>query len=296
MPAQAIGIGQTCDPANDQCDSPLECDPELKLCTMVVESTRLNESGADWEIPDLQITIPAMELTEPRPCPWPNEDKMCVPWIGQYIAGVYKYAIGIVGILATVVMMFGGVMWIVAGGNASRVSEAKAWIGASLTGLILALTSYMILYQINPKLTHFEPIKVAEVESTPESSAPSDPTGCCTVNIQGTGAYTACVITENSKCVPGNTLGLGLGGNHKEEHIYFKIGGTCHNYASTKYNPCETFEFGCCLYNWDSPHYKDCDNNITFDDCNKKSGLHPWHKGKTCKHLDMWPYNNWVCE
>ena len=164
LPAQAIDIGQTCDPTNDQCDPHLKCDPDLKLCVMVVESTRLNESKADWEIPDLQIDIPTAELTEVKQCPPPNEDKMCVPWINQYIAGIYKYAIGIVGILATVVMMMGGIMWIMAGGNATRVGEAKAWIGASLTGLVLALTSYTILYQINPKLTQFKPIEVTTVK------------------------------------------------------------------------------------------------------------------------------------
>jgi hypothetical protein len=127
------------------------------------------QAEAEWKIPDLQITIPGMKkFTTPGPCP-DDPTKTCVPWIGQYIAGIYKYAIGIVGILATVVMMIGGIMWIVAGGNATRVGEAKAWIGASLTGLVLALTSYTILYQINPKLTQFKPIKVTTVEKR----------GCC---------------------------------------------------------------------------------------------------------------------
>ena len=58
---------------------------------------------------DLQITIPGMKrFTEPFTCPSPNEDKTCIPWIGEYISGIYKYAIGIVGILAAVILMFGG--------------------------------------------------------------------------------------------------------------------------------------------------------------------------------------------
>jgi len=76
--------------------------------------------------------------------------------IGQYVEAIYKYAIGIVGILATVVMMMGGVIWITAGGNTERISNAKSWISASLTGLVLALASYTILYTINPNLVKFK--------------------------------------------------------------------------------------------------------------------------------------------
>ncbi|MCD4761638.1 hypothetical protein K8R32_01640, partial [bacterium] len=72
--------------------------------------------------------------------------------IEEYIAEIYKYAIGAVGILATVVMMIGGIVWITAGGNAAKIGEAKAWIGAALSGLVLMLTSYMILNIVNPDL------------------------------------------------------------------------------------------------------------------------------------------------
>jgi len=91
--------------------------------------------------------------------------------LGEYIRAIYKYAIGIVGILAAVVLMFGGVLWLTAGGSAERVGEAKSWIGASLTGLILALCSYMILATINPKLVEFKPLEVRVVDKII--------TGCC---------------------------------------------------------------------------------------------------------------------
>ena len=91
--------------------------------------------------------------------------------IGLYIQAIYKYAIGIVGILATVVMMVGGIVWLTAGGNPTRIGEAKAYIGASLTGLILALSSYLILATINPALVNLKESGIAQVASTV--------TGCC---------------------------------------------------------------------------------------------------------------------
>ena len=89
----------------------------------------------------------------------------------KYIRSIYGYAVGVVGILAAVVLMFGGVLWLTAGGNAERVTNAKSWIGASLTGLVLVLCSYLILSTINLGLVSFKPIEV-EIAS-------KIITGCC---------------------------------------------------------------------------------------------------------------------
>ena len=132
-----------------------------------------------WKNPfdSLQIKIPGMKkFSEATECP-NDPTKMCVPWIGEYISGIYKYTIGIVGILAAVVLMIGGIIWLTAGGSATRIGEAKAWIGASLTGLVIALCSYMILYQINPSLTQFSPIKVTDVYEDEDETEK----GCCEV-------------------------------------------------------------------------------------------------------------------
>ncbi|OGF35268.1 hypothetical protein A2303_02385 [Candidatus Falkowbacteria bacterium RIFOXYB2_FULL_47_14] len=109
--------------------------------------------------------------------------------IGGYVANIYRYAIGGVGILAAVVMMFGGVIWITAGGNASRVGEAKAWIGAALSGLVLALLSYMVLNAINPALVEFKTYQTI----TPISSG-----GCC---IYRDGGRTLCASVALDECL-----------------------------------------------------------------------------------------------
>ena len=83
--------------------------------------------------------------------------------IAEYIEAIYKYAIGAVAILATVVMMIGGVVWITAGGSQNRIGEAKQWISGSLTGMVLVLCSYMILNTVNPDLVKFKPIGIETV-------------------------------------------------------------------------------------------------------------------------------------
>ncbi|MFH1744742.1 MAG: pilin [bacterium] len=82
----------------------------------------------------------------------PDTKKTTITVLSQYIQSIYNYAIGAIGVLATVVLMYGGVLWIIAAGNAERVGEAKAWIGAALSGLVLALASYSILFMVNPRL------------------------------------------------------------------------------------------------------------------------------------------------
>ena len=117
--------------------------------------------AADIKFP--QVGIPGSEFDTGKTYDF-SKDASTKP-IALYIQAIYKYAIGIVGILAAIVLMFGGVLWIVAGGNASQISEAKAWIGAALTGLILALTSYLILYTVNQALVNLQTSAVPGVSN-----------------------------------------------------------------------------------------------------------------------------------
>ncbi len=130
--------------------------------------------------------------------------KLSIPWIGEYIVAIYKYAIGIVGILAAVVLMFGGVLWITAGGNNERISNAKSWIAASLSGLVLALCSYMILYTINPNLVKFEPIEIVIVNDNTQDMEVII-VGCCYRKDAFSGAETCDDTVENECSDPENT-------------------------------------------------------------------------------------------
>lgn len=121
--------------------------------------------------------------------------------IGEYITEIYKYAVGIVGILASIVIMWGGFRWLTAGGDKNAVGDAKKWIEGALSGLVLVMTSYLILYFVNPDLIAFksiniEPINKSQTYSTPKptpqesavailDSSPS----CCVVNYTTNGLF-----------------------------------------------------------------------------------------------------------
>lgn len=128
-----------------------------------------NTSGQNYNPNNYQLLVPFTNVDSV------TFDKSTKP-IADYIKTIYTYALSIVGILSTIVMMFAGFLWITSGGNASRVQDAQAWIASALTGLVLALFSYTFLYLINPALVKFEPIPIKNAESTTVNSGNTNKT------------------------------------------------------------------------------------------------------------------------
>lgn len=73
--------------------------------------------------------------------------------LAEYINVVYAFALGIVGIIAVVLIMAGGLRWIAAAGNESAITDAKEIITSAVTGLAIALLSFVILSFINPQIS-----------------------------------------------------------------------------------------------------------------------------------------------
>ncbi|OJI06369.1 hypothetical protein BK004_03960 [bacterium CG10_46_32] len=74
------------------------------------------------------------------------------PDFAQYIAGVYRLAIGLAATFAVVMIIMGGYQWIFSGGSSDKTGAAKKRIFGAVIGLILALLSYIILNTITPRL------------------------------------------------------------------------------------------------------------------------------------------------
>lgn len=95
-----------------------------------------------------QVTIPNSEFTAEQAV----QLEYGLRPIGNYIKAIYNYALIIVGILAAIVLIIGGIIWLTSAGNSEKISQAKSWITGALTGLILMFLSYTILKTINPQL------------------------------------------------------------------------------------------------------------------------------------------------
>lgn len=73
---------------------------------------------------------------------------------GAYIKNFYSYALFISGFLAFAAIVYGGFRYMMARGNPSQETEAKAWIWSALLGLLLLAGAYLILFTINPNLVN----------------------------------------------------------------------------------------------------------------------------------------------
>lgn len=119
-------------------------------------------------MPDLKVTIPGLTLS-PTSSLITSQDiegnyNISVPWIAEYIKAAYDYGLGIAGILAALVLMAGGVLWLISGGDASKMGQAKEMIVGSVTGLVILACSYIILVQVNPELTKFKSIDIGTIK------------------------------------------------------------------------------------------------------------------------------------
>lgn len=111
---------------------------------------------------NLQVGIPGMaRFTDVTTYSDPGANKVVlVPWIGEYITGLYRYGIGVIGIIAVLGIAIGGLLYVLSGGNSGRIAKAKGWIRDSLLGLAIAMGSYLILATINKELVMFRAINV----------------------------------------------------------------------------------------------------------------------------------------
>lgn len=110
--------------------------------------------------PDLRFAPPGLKLTSLEvKTPEGGGAVVSIPWIGQYVAAIYRYAIPVAAVLATVIIMIAGIAWMVSGG-VGQIATAKQWIQNAIVGLILLLGSYVILSTVNPDLVSLNQIQV----------------------------------------------------------------------------------------------------------------------------------------
>ncbi len=57
-------------------------------------------------------------------------------------AGIINVILGFIGIIAVVIVLFGGFKWMTAGGNDDKIGEAKGLLSAGIIGLVIVLASW----------------------------------------------------------------------------------------------------------------------------------------------------------
>jgi len=100
----------------------------------------------------------------------------------QYIKYIFNFAVAIAGLVAFGALIYGGFRYITSVGAPTAQIEAKDQIFAGIIGLVILLSSYLILTTINPQLVLLkspEPLRITATEIpgvylSTETSFPSD--------------------------------------------------------------------------------------------------------------------------
>jgi len=114
-------------------------------------------------LPKIPLNIPTISLPEFANVTQ-KDGYIYIPFISVFLVGAYKIGVGIASVLAVIVIMAGGMVWIAAAGDAGRIGKAKTMISGAVTGLVLTLGSYVALSTVNPNLVNFTALKIKTVD------------------------------------------------------------------------------------------------------------------------------------
>lgn len=131
------------------------------------------------DVANTKITqgVRAYKMQVPIPCQ-PLAGGQCPnietgPTLANYITRLYQFGLMIVGLFAFAGIVYGAFKYILSAGSMADQSDAKDQITQAITGLVLLLSAYTILYTINPRLVSLSdpelaPINVSELAAPPE--------------------------------------------------------------------------------------------------------------------------------
>lgn len=177
-----------------------------------------DDNSSATATPTVQLKPPVLQIPIPNLPSFSNVatasgGTVSIPWIAQYIIAIYQYLIIIGSVIAVVVMMIGGIMYLTAGGLPDNVKRANGLMMAAISGLVVLLCSYFMLKIINPSLTQLPAIEISSVpEVVLEDDAPPDaPPSQPATPLPGFSCSASNIVASAQQMASLQTC---LGGNH----------------------------------------------------------------------------------
>lgn len=165
----------------------------IQILSAILILSRPLPAAAQTEFPSLnfkpQVNIPNSEFMNATSAVGRYDSatgKMNSTLLARYIKAFYDYGITIAGILATIVLMAGGVVWLVSGGDSGKIGQAKELITGSIVGMLILVCAWIILNTVNPNLVKLEAIKTTVIKKVATCCDPTkggvlmDKEGNCT--------------------------------------------------------------------------------------------------------------------
>lgn len=120
--------------------------------------------------PQLNVQIPGFQFSPIAE----YQGELHINFLGEYIAGVYKYLIGFSSVIAVVMLLIGGLQYALGGVSSGQISKAKERMKNAVTGLVLLMCVILIVEIVNPELTHIDPLRLRMIPEIPPE-AKDDP-------------------------------------------------------------------------------------------------------------------------
>lgn len=87
-----------------------------------------------------------------------------IPFIAVYLSSIFRLGLGIASVLAVIMIMIGGFMWILAAGDSGKIKTAKNMISNAAIGLLLSFGCFTFLQLVNPDLVNLQAMKIKIVQ------------------------------------------------------------------------------------------------------------------------------------
>jgi hypothetical protein len=91
--------------------------------------------------------------------PIPGLTSTCLPVLPEYIVAIFNFALMIIGLICFGALLYGGFRYLTSAGKPAALADAKDQIFSALLGLIILLSSWLILNTINPELLILNPVE-----------------------------------------------------------------------------------------------------------------------------------------
>ncbi|PIR94538.1 hypothetical protein COT97_00640 [Candidatus Falkowbacteria bacterium CG10_big_fil_rev_8_21_14_0_10_39_11] len=164
-----------------QCNEGSTSAHDLNVCFKVAESksiyplstdqtietsTKVEQDKEDKKVVFTPPSLPAIGgLCNLKPVESSLGATAVFSWIGQCVAGLYSYGFMLGIMFAILMIIIGGIVLMTAGASENSVSTGKKLIFSSFFGLIVLMSSYLILSNINPNLVEFAPTELKLIDA-----------------------------------------------------------------------------------------------------------------------------------
>ncbi len=122
----------------------------------------------DAQTPNLAIPLPGAIFSQPTQ----SGEAISSNFIGVYVNAAYQILIVITSVIAVIIIMIAGLMWMLARGDSAQTGRAKALLGKAIMSIVVVLLIVAIAELIDPRLTRFESLNLRYIESSPHHLHP----------------------------------------------------------------------------------------------------------------------------